>query len=219
MSVMEEIERRGVVEVLHFTTNRGIVGALASKALLSRCGLRKDQYLEHVLHLNSAIRPEDSALFDKSENWIDYVNLSVSEINRRFFDVSSRWHMDADVWWGILAFSSEIMAHEGVYFATTNNSYEHCLRNAGVEGLELLFGASIPRKNSWRAQRLSRPLNLPTCEQAEVLYPSKVSISYLRRIYVKEEEHCDLARGWLLEFGLPSVEVVISTEKFLGRPN
>ncbi len=64
-----------------------------------------------------------------------------------------------------------------------------------------------------------RPANLPTCEQAEVLYPEAVSTEYLRCIYVDEDDHHDQASGWLQEFGFKDVDVVISTQKFLGSPN
>ncbi|MER8503908.1 DarT ssDNA thymidine ADP-ribosyltransferase family protein [Mesorhizobium sp. M0204] len=219
MSIHEVIAAREITELLHFTTNRGIVGTLASNALLSRFKLPQDKYLEHVLHVNAAVRPEAAAFFDKSHNWLDYVNLSISEINARYFAVSNRWHHDKDVWWGILGFDPQIMTHEGVVFATTNNSYDCCIRQSAVEGLERLFAPTIDRKGTWKAWRGSRGARLPTCEQAEVLYPAAVSTEFLRRIYVRKEEHQDQASGWLREFGYRGVDVVLSSQKFIGKPN
>ena len=109
VTIQEIISDRRIESVLHFTTNRGLVGILANGSLLSRHRLNDDQYLEHVLHVNAANRPEAAANFDKSENWLDYVNLSISEINRRFLEVSKRWHNNSDVWWCIFAFDSDIM--------------------------------------------------------------------------------------------------------------
>ncbi len=132
MTISTILAEREITEVLHFTTNKGLVGSLAERYLMSRYLLPASKYLQHVLHVNSAIRPEEAAYFDKSQNWLDYVNLSISEINRRFFDVSLRRHKDADIWWAILSFDAEIMTHEGVFFATTNNSYDdECLRAGG----------------------------------------------------------------------------------------
>lgn len=221
MTIAEELQRRGITEVLHFTTNRGIVGTLAAGELLSRYRLPHEKYLEHVLHVNSATRPEAAKLFDKSQNWLDYVNLSISEINRHYFDCSQRWHQDADIWWGILAFDPVLMTHDGVVFTTTNNSYEpHCVRREGLAGLHLLFKPRIQRKHDWFALRSGREDRLPTCEQAEVLYPKSVATKlFLRRIYVKEGDHHDQARGWLREFGMPEVQVSIKPEKFIGRKN
>lgn len=220
MTISEEIQRRGIQEVLHFTTNRGIVGTLAMGALCSRHRLSKEQYLEYVLHVNSANRPEAARFFDKSQNWLDYVNLSISEINRRYFEVSLGWHRDQDIWWGILSFDPCVMTHEGVFFTTTNNSYEpYCDRREGLDGLNLLFQHRVQRKNDWYVQRAGRAANLPTCEQAEVLYPGAISTDFLRRIYVKEGDQQDRARGWLREFGLPNVEVSINPTKFNGCKN
>lgn len=217
--VRDIIQSRGIQEVLHFTTNRGIVGTLASHALLSRHRLPQEKYLEHVLHVNAAVRPEAAAFFDKSQNWLDYVNLSISEINRRYLTVSKRWHDDRDVWWGILSFDAEIMNHDGVIFATTNNSYDQCVREGGEAGLEKLFANRIVRKNGWAASRGQRAPELPTCEQAEVLYPGAVDTAFLRKIYVEDEEHHDQASGWLREFGHQGVQVEISPLKFAGKPN
>jgi hypothetical protein len=219
MTIEHIIAERGIRELLHFTTNRGVVGTLASKALLSRFRLPQDKYLEHVLHVNAAVRPEAAEFFDKSQNWLDYMNLSISEINNRYFQVSERWHRGADVWWGILAFDPQIMTHDGVVFATTNNSYNRCLRQCGVAGLEALFVPHIHRKDTWSVFRGLRQSPLPTCEQAEVLYPQAVSTAFLRRIYVREDDHHDQASGWLREFGFHHVEVILSPQKFAGKPN
>lgn len=170
--------------------------------------------------MNAAVRPEAGAFFDKSDNWLDYVNLSISEVNRRYFEVSERWHAEGDVWWAILSFDAVVMTHDNVVFATTNNSYDLCLRKRGDEGPNALFAPVIDRKPpSWRARRGGRATALPTCEQAEVLYPAAVSTNFLRRVYVREEEHQDQVSGWLEEFGLPGVEVVWSPPKFLGEKN
>ena len=49
---------RGISEILHFTTNRGLLGTLVSKKLLSRYRLTDDKLLQHILYPNAAIRPE-----------------------------------------------------------------------------------------------------------------------------------------------------------------
>lgn len=218
-SIADLIQEREIKEVLHFTTNNGIVGILTSGYLRSRYKLSDDQFLEHILYPNASSRPEDSIDFDKKENWIDYVNLSISEINTRYFKVSGQWHKAKDIWWGILAFDPTIMEHDGVYFATTNNSYEHCERNQGGNGFNALFSSPIKCKGIWQISRMGRPNQLPTCEQAEVLYPQKISSRYLKTIYVSNESNYDAVVGWLLEYNVLDVNVIISEEKFRGMPN
>ena len=219
MKVKKIIRKRNVRNVLHFTTNRGLVGILAVRYLLSRCRLHREQLLEYVLHVNAVQRPEAAADFDKSRNWLDYVNLSVSEINTRFLSVSRKWHNSPQIWWCILEFDSNIMRHDGVHFATTNNSYSGCMRNTGGDGLRALFKDRIVRKEGWVVSRGSRAAHLPTCEQAEVLYPERVGIEHLRHIYVEEGEHFDAVGGWLQEFDCGEVDVSVSCAKFRGCPN
>lgn len=225
MSLRSAIDARGIKEVLHFTTHRGLIGSLASQSLLSRPLLGKDAYLRHVLQLNSAVRPEESALFDKSEDWLRFVNLSISEINRRFLVVSRDWHTNDDVWWCILSFSPDIMTHDNVWFATTNNSYDLCERAQCEKGFESLFSPCVRRKafgyngQPWTVHRLGRGENLPTCEQAEVLYPERLNLEYLSAIYVEKNEHQDMVVGWLRDFGYLSVKVFVAPQKFMGNGN
>lgn len=220
MTLANAIEERGISEILHFTTQQGVVGILATNALKSRFRLPQDSYLQHILYPNAASRPEAQAEFDKKQNWLDYVNLSVSEINKSYFDFSTKWHNGNEIWWAILSFSAEICSHDGVHFGTTNNSYEFCERGMGEAGFLALFAKRIARKGTWSVTRAStRPDSLPTCQQAEVLYPEAVSTSWLRKIYVMCGEHHDLVSGWLREFRHAHVQVVISPEKFNGQPN
>lgn len=224
MSVQLKIEERGITEVLHFTTNRGLTGALASRSLLSRPLLRENQLLRHVLQYNASERPEESVYFDKSEDWVRFVNLSISEINRRFLDVSRNWHTDDDVWWCILSFDAQIMTHEDVWFSTTNNGYDCCKRGQGEDGFEALFSAKIARKANgyngpWNVSRNARSNQLPTCEQAEVLYKEKLSLDHLRVVYVELDEHQDMVTGWLSDFEYANVRVIVDTSKFVGKKN
>ncbi len=220
MKVSEMAHGRGINEILHFTTNKGLVGILAKGELLSRRRIPEDEYLQHILMCNSAIRPENSADFDKSKDWLDYVNLSISEVNSRFFRVSNGWHSASEIWWVILSFDTCIMDHEGVEFATTNNGYDLCERAPGGDGFGALFVPTVGRKSpGWTASRRGRESRLPTCEQAEVLYPSSLSVRFLRKVYVEAESRADLVRGWLRTFSIEGVEVIVSRDKFSGMPN
>lgn len=219
MTIRQIIKKLDIPGVLHFTTNKGLVGALAIGNLVSRRRLRNEDLLEHVLHVNAAVRAEAAADFDKREDWLDYVNLSISEVNTRFLTVSRHWHNNKAVWWCILEFDPEILTHDGVYFATTNNSYEQCVRGSGDAGLMALFKETVSRKVGWSVSRGGRPAHLPTCEQAEALYPKRLGFEFLRRVYVDNEERYDIVGGWLKEFDFPNVEVLWSNEKFKGCPN
>ncbi len=179
------IEEREIKEILHFTTNKGITGILALQSVLSRKRLPKKEYLEHILKLNCPDRSRDI-------DWLDYVNLSISSINKRLFDISKdKWHSRMDGWWCVLSFSPEILTHSGVVFCTTNNAYNSVVqRGEGATGLRGLFADRVIEYESrtFAIRRNSTPSNQPTSSQAEVLYPQKLSLEYLQAIYVKESD-------------------------------
>lgn len=185
-TIADIVHRREITEVLHFTTNHGLTGILAERAVLSRQSLPESKYLEHVYKPNASVR--------KDHRWLDHVNLSISRINTEFFGHSSRWHANRDVWWCALSFAPAILDHHGVIFATTNNIYSGCRRAPGPNGLEALFAKQIERWPGNAAERQpGMPHNWTTCHQAEVLYPSALSCDHLRRVYVATGPHADIA--------------------------
>lgn len=218
-AISDYIKERGVEEVLHFTSNHGLVGCLEERAVLSRRQLPEHKHLAYVAAPTATMRQEASEFFDKERDWLDYVNLSISEINFRYFNVAStRWHPEGR-WWVLLSFRPEILDHDGVFFATTNNVYDLVERGEGIAALQKLFISPVARKLGWFAYRRSRPPHLPTCEQAEVLYPRSLSLNHLQRIYVRTDSEYDIVRGWVNLYGIPSVEVLIVPSKFSGQPN
>jgi ssDNA thymidine ADP-ribosyltransferase, DarT len=219
-SVLNFLKFHQITEVLHFTTNLGLVGCLATDLLLPRSKLKDEEILEHILFHNTPFRPEESPEFDKSENWIDYVNMSISAISSHLFRYSSKkWHAGKDISWFIMSFDISILEHDGVYFSTTNNKYEFAERASGVPGLSALFRPTIQRRVGWTVARAARPLWLTTCEQAEVLYPHGVALDHLRTVYAQEGEDADWANAVLATYGRTDVKVCIDPAKFQGFPN
>ena len=184
MTITDIVRRREITEILHFTTNRGITGIVAAGVVKSRRRLPEDKYLECVYIYNCKSRSRDKP-------WHDYVNLSVTTVNRRLFGISSgSWHAAMDGWWCILSFVPDILSHDGVVFTTTNNIYTGVRRSNGPHGLEQLFAPEIVQWDHQLATRsLKIPNNQPTCEQAEVLYPRELSLEYLQRIYFACDDH------------------------------
>lgn len=205
------IAARGIEEVLHFTTNRGLLGVLHSRAILSKTRLGKEQQLEYIFKSNTAFR--------KDVAWLDYVNLSISSINSAFFDVSAnRWHKDEDIWWCILSLSPGILSHPGVYFTTTNNMYTSVEQTVGEAGLNNMFS---PRIVQWNTSIVIRPTTLPsrfpTCEQAEVLYPQMVSTEFLKSVYVRSETDADEISGQLALTSHRDIDLIVDPLKFESR--
>lgn len=210
--IAEFVNQRGITEVLHFTTNHGLIGVVASGAVLSRDDLKAEALLSDVHLLNCTVR--------RDEDWTGYVNLSIAAVNKDFLVSSKGWHPPRDgVWWAVLSFSPDLLSDPGVVFATTNNVYHSVVRRAeGLAGLEALYADAVPwgyyGKVAYRS--VTMPPDRPTHVQAEVLYPGRVPLQHLKAIYVPEEERLDDVAGLLTALtGAPNVPVAVRPEVFL----
>jgi hypothetical protein len=201
---------RGITEVLHFTTDRGLLGIFACGAVRSRDRLETDKYIEHIYTPNCANRLKDV-------DWTDYVNLSISGVNGRMLGISTNWHTNNDVWWAVLAFDITLLAHPGVCFTTTNNTYSSCVRRCtGVHGLAALFEPSVPwgHHGSVHYRSSTTPSSFTTDPQAEVLYPAQVPINHLQKVYVRDPDHIDYVRSLFMFPWVPKVPVEHKPEVF-----
>lgn len=189
LTVEELIERRGLEEVLHFTTNRGLLGVLATGFLKSRSMLNEDQYLEYLFTPNASLR--------KDVRWLPYVSMSITRINAVFYEISKeKWHRNEPLWWCALSFDSEILTHDGVFFTTSNNIYTGTRRGTGGDALEAMFAPKVHQYLGNYATRYEgMPDDFTTCQQAEVLYPAQVSTEYLRCVYFYSPEHAAIAES------------------------
>jgi len=170
--------------------------------------LSEDQYLSKIVTPNASYR--------RDLDWLDYVNLSISRVNRQFFDVSARkWHAGEDLWWCILSFDAEMLGHGGVIFTTTNNIYSGVSREEGIDGFQAMFAERVHRYSGNYVRRTSQhELHYTTCEQAEVLYPNKVPTGLLRKVYVLTNEHAASAEGMVAASDHARIPVVVAPEMF-----
>lgn len=192
--------------MVHFTTAKGRLGILDSGVVKSRPRLQADERLEFILKLNTPVV--------RDAGWEDYVNLSVTRINSRLFDIASgRWH--PGIPWCILGFNPTVISHDGVWFVTTNNMYPAARRAQGQGGLEALFAnpvRGIYATPQWRTPNM--PMNQPTDFQAEVLYPAELSTEFMTRIVVRSDEDQDEALGQMNAVGHRPVPVEVVPELF-----
>ncbi len=208
LTLDEVISSRNIKEVLHFTTNRGLLGILATGGVKSRRRLPNEAHVEYLFMPNTEIR--------KDLLWTDYVNLSISDTNSRFLSWSRRQaRQDDRLFWCILSFSPEILVHSGVLFATTNNIYSGVKRGKKAEDLEALFAPRVHRYEGYYSKRSSLHRDCcPTCDQAEILYPGELSIFYLERIYVLDGDTQDEVHAMMGAVACENYEVVIDKSKF-----
>lgn len=209
MTIEEIVAARSITEILHFTTNKGVLGVLDSRSLKSRARLNSDERLEYIFQPNAINRDKDLA-------WLDFVNLSVSRINSDFFSASGNWHRSKNIFWCVLSFSPEILTHANVHFSTTNNIYTGVKRGSGAVALERMFESEIVRWNGNTVIRSSEANpSYTTCVQAEVLYPGQVSTKYLTKIYVAEEGYADELAGQISMLRHPPIPIEINRNIFL----
>ena len=186
-TIIDAAEKRGITQVVHFTTVRGAVGVLAAKALKSRARVAEDEYLERVYQPNANSR--------RDQVWLDYVNLSIERINEWMFQTSTRWHADENSSWVVLSFQPRILAHPGIVFTTTNNIYPSCERAEGLSGFNGMFAGTVHGYYGQERNREGKLDAWPTDRQAEVLYLGAVSCAHLQRIDVRLEQSLETIDG------------------------
>lgn len=207
MTISDITKARGIRDVVHFTTHKGLLGILQSGFVKSRKRLPAEMQLEYIYTPNAPYR--------KDVHWVDFINLSISSINHQYFNASCRWHREADVWWCILSFDPIILTHTGVYFTTTNNIYTGVQRGTGAAALEKLFANQVVRWIGNVQERSAQySSSQPTCPQAEVLYPGELSIDYLRRVHVEKGEDEDEVHAQLSLVRRTNIEVAVDSDKF-----
>ncbi|MGE3780526.1 MAG: hypothetical protein AB7F89_25275, partial [Pirellulaceae bacterium] len=94
MSVADVIAKRGIGEVVHFTTSHGCLGTLYTKTLLSRARLQDDEMVRYLFAANAELRRDVA--------YLDHVSLSLEHINTEFYRVSAnKWHRNEPIFWCI----------------------------------------------------------------------------------------------------------------------
>lgn len=202
----EVADEREITEVLHFTTEKGVMGSLQAGTLLSRERVQQNEDLAFIF---TSVWPR------RDPEWVDYVSLSITRINSSLYQKAAK-HLP-DLWWAVMSFSPAILDDPDVVFTTTNNVYDEvCERGEGVDGLEAMFKDRVPYGyyGSVKTRSSSRAKNLPTDLQAEVLYPEGIDLSQLQLIYVGQEQHRSLILAWCDVLGKPEPTVQVAQDLF-----
>ncbi len=197
--VVEAATERGITSIVHFTTVKGLVGILYSKAVKNRQDLPADELVQHVFEPNAVDRHLD-------ERWHTYVNLSVTDISLHMFNFSRRKRPREE--WVILKFGPEILGDPGVVFCTTNNIYPAAQRRGDLHGFGELFAPGVAGRYGRLTKRNDKPPNRTTDPQAEVLYPFELPLTYLHGITVGDDDAYEAVIAALSHFPVePRVEI------------
>lgn len=193
--------QRGVREIVHFTTDKGVLGTISKGALLSRERVQDDPDLAFIFH---GVWPR------RDSRWLDYVSLSVTDINA-FLYTQARRNLP-DRWWGVLAFDVDVLDHPDAWFTTTNNIFPSCRRAQGSDGFEAMFAPVVEGRYQAKLDRAGRSDDQPTDRAAEVLYPRQVPADRLVGVYVPSALHRALVRAWCDALGRPEPPVDIRAD-------
>jgi hypothetical protein len=184
-SPLDAARRRGVSELLHYTTQKGVHGTIAKGALLSRAQLDGEEYLAHI---REPVWPR------KDPQWVNHISLSVTSTNALLF-AQSRYHYPT-LWWAVFAVSPEILDDADVVFTTTNNIFPYVKRDVGVVGFEAMFADPVVGRYATVQTRAGLDTAQPTDRAAEVLYPGRISTNHVQTIYVIEPHHRHVILAW-----------------------
>lgn len=199
----EAAARRGVSELVHYTTQKGIHGTIASAALLSRAQLDQEEYLALI---REPVWPRRDA------PWIDHISLSVTTINDDLFR-RSRSHF-LHLWWAVIAVSPAVLDDASVVFTTTNNIFPSVQRGEGSDGFEAMFADNVVGRYGVVQTRAGLPDSQPTDRAAEVLYPQRLETSRIQAIYVVEPDHKHMILSWCAALDHQDIPVEVRPDAF-----
>jgi hypothetical protein len=207
MSVAAAALGRGITEVLHYTSEKGVMGSIIVDALLPRAQVETNEEVAFIYE----------GVWDRSRDmdWIGHTSMSVTKVNTDLFR-RSRWN-HPQWWWAIMSFPVDILDDPDVVFTTTNNAYtETCQRSSGLDGFTAMFAEAVPWGYFDTVARRGPgfPLALPTHNAAEILYPDALPLSQLSALYLPDPTNLSLIRTWCEIYGRDPLNIVVRPNLF-----
>lgn len=197
---------RGVSEIRHYTSERGVMGSIMRGRLLSRDRVEGDPDLAFIF---------EGVWERRDPEWVDHISMSVSQINVDLYQ-SSRKRFP-DYWWAVMAFDVAMLDAPDVVFTTTNNVYDDvCRRAPGIAGFEDMFADEVPfgYHGSVKYRPASRAAHLTTDRAAEVLFPGEVTLDSMQALYVPGRQHKRMVDAWCEVYEHPELPVLIDPSPF-----
>jgi len=167
----QEIKRRGITRLIHFTTTINLLGIYESGFLYSRKELEDlDINMTDILDY---IQFNDQIRYDNK----NYINLSIERPNsylfRRFIDNTKDIPY---IYWCVLSIDPKYIYEQGTLFSVTNAANRHNQKVVGITGdlnkFKMMFEDRLTVVSSRKTMVIDR-IDLPdaytTHEQAEVL--------------------------------------------------
>lgn len=185
IDIANEVNKRGIKHLVHFTPTINLMSIIEQQALISRAGLESlgiEQFdvLDYVQFTDS-IRYDDK----------NYINLSITTPNKFLFKrFRDRTKDDPTLSWCILLINIEPVYWQDTLFSVTNAASRAAQSygiNGSVETFKKMFSSELMTK-----QKIFRAPNYPdnqtTDFQAEVLVKDRLSLEYIEKVCFSDEE-------------------------------
>ena len=192
--IKQEVERRGITRLCHFTPSRNLVHILTGiTGILATKKLQKDE--------RSVFTPTDLERFDRHEA---YICCSIEYPNAWYFDIAkSKDELFKD--WVILFINPKYLWLSGTRFCPRNAAWGHGRSVAeGKEAFLSMFAQSVSGAGNRTFPRSNTHLVCcPTDNQAEVLIPDQIGTADILAIAVPTETQAKNEAVRLSILGVP----------------
>ena len=198
----QEIKRRGITRLIHFTTTINLLGIYESGFLYSRkeledLDINMTDILDYI-QFNDQIRYDDKT----------YINLSIERPNSYLFRRFINNTKDIPyISWCVLSIDPKYIYEQGTLFSVTNAANRHNQKVVGISGdflkFQMMFADRLPIVTS-RTERIVERTGLPaaytTHEQAEVLVNLPIPVADIIAVSFPTQEQLVEAKASLSGF-------------------
>jgi hypothetical protein len=195
LGLKEEVNKRRIECLIHFTPTINLLsifeqGKLLSRALLEQLDIDQTDIFDYIEFT------DDIRLDDKN-----FINLSIQHPNSFLFNrFQQKTSNETHINWCVLKIDKKYIYYHNTLFSVTNAANSHNKRNIGISGgvnkFRQMFAETLQIVTSYNSRTISRnglKSKYPTDEQAEVLVKNEISISDILQVCFKDEK--DLAAG------------------------
>lgn len=191
----EEIEKRGIEYLVHFTPTINLYGIYEHQKLISRKTIKEAD--TEQIDIIDYVKFPDSLRYDDDS----YINLSISCPNTFLFSkFREKTKDDYIIKWCILKINPKLIYKNKTKFAVTNAA-SRAANNIGIttdlNKFKMMFATNIPIPFGTRNNIHSK---FPTNVQAEVLVKNSISLKNVIEVCFQSENELAEAKASLFEF-------------------
>jgi ssDNA thymidine ADP-ribosyltransferase, DarT len=219
----DEVTRRGINRLVHFTTANNLFSIFEQGFLLSRIQLKKLSFERPDLYIDDYVICNDGLRLDQLE---DHINISIEHPNNWLFQKFREKNKSIIDTWCIISLVPECLYLSDTLFSVGNAASAYSKRygvGGSFEHFLSLFQEDLHAGNVHGARKLSRRNRKachPTDDQAEVLIKGKVPVSMIREVCFESDDELRSSRGAISLLGASNLPpFVVNQSLFHLRGN